>query len=63
MGNNLTDLNYQDHLSRLKYFGYNYVTGKQGMFNMGRNFGIKLIIPLGFEIKIWGIGIELFPNF
>ncbi|HTA27616.1 MAG TPA: TonB-dependent receptor [Bacteroidia bacterium] len=46
MGNNLTDLNYQDHLSRLKYFGYNYVTGKTGMFNMGRNFGIKLVIPL-----------------
>ncbi len=49
MGNNLTDLNYQDHLSRLKYFGYNYLNGKTGMFNMGRNFGIKLVIPLDLK--------------
>ncbi len=49
MGNNLTDLNYQDHLSRLKYFGYNYANGKTGMFNMGRNFGIKLVIPLDLK--------------
>lgn len=49
MCNNMFDINYQDHLSRLKYFGYNYVTGKTGMFNMGRNFGIKLIIPLDLK--------------
>jgi iron complex outermembrane receptor protein len=49
MGNNLFDIDYQDHLSRLKYFGYNYVTGRAGMFNMGRNFGFKLVIPLDIK--------------
>lgn len=49
MCNNLSDLNYQDHLSRLKYFGYNYATGTRGMFNMGRNFGVKLVIPLDLK--------------
>jgi len=51
MCNNAGDVNYQDHLSRLKYFGYNYVTGKQGMFNEGRNFGVKLIFPFTVEKK------------
>jgi iron complex outermembrane receptor protein len=47
--NNMFDVNYQDHLSRLKYFGYNDVTHTMGMFNMGRNFGIKLLIPLDLK--------------
>ena len=42
-GNNLTDVAYQDHLSRLKYFGPN------GIYNMGRNIGIKLSVP--FSVK------------
>jgi iron complex outermembrane receptor protein len=49
LGNNLMDVDYQDHLSRLKYFGYDYVTGRKGMFNMGRNIGFKLIIPLDLK--------------
>jgi len=49
MGNNLLDAAYQDHMSRLKYFGYNYVTNRAGMFNMGRNFGFKLVIPLDLK--------------
>lgn len=44
--NNLTDKAYQNHLSRLKYGDENAVTGRQGVYNMGRNFGVKLIIPL-----------------
>jgi iron complex outermembrane receptor protein len=46
--NNLTDKTYQNHLSRLKYADENPVTGRQGVYNMGRNFGVKLIIPLTF---------------
>lgn len=48
MANNLTDKAYQNHLSRLKYTDINPVTGRQGVYNMGRNFGIKLLIPLSF---------------
>ncbi len=47
-GNNLFDVAYQDHLSRLKYFEP-YPTdprGHSGIYNMGRNFGVKLDIPL-----------------
>ncbi len=46
--NNLTNKAYQNHLSRLKYADENPVTGRQGIYNMGRNFGIKLLIPLSF---------------
>lgn len=47
--NNLFDVAYQSHQSRLKYLDVNPVTGRQGVFNMGRNLSIKLIVP--FEIK------------
>jgi iron complex outermembrane receptor protein len=43
--NNITDVAYQNHLSRLKYTDVNNVTGRTGVFNMGRNFSIKAIIP------------------
>ena len=46
--NNLADVAYQNHLSRLKYAGYNYVTGREGVFNIGRNISFKLLIPLDF---------------
>jgi iron complex outermembrane receptor protein len=45
---NLGDVAYQNHLSRLKYTAVNNVTGRTGVFNMGRNFGIKLNVPLSF---------------
>jgi iron complex outermembrane receptor protein len=45
---NITDKSYQSHLSRLKYTSMNPVTGRQGVFNMGRNFSIKLNIPVSF---------------
>ncbi|UAY52511.1 TonB-dependent receptor [Ferruginibacter albus] len=38
--NNIFDVVYQDHLSRLKYMG---------IYNMGRNIGIKLNFPLSFK--------------
>lgn len=47
-GNNLTDIAYQSHLSRLKYTDVNEVTGREGVFNMGRNFSIKINVPLLF---------------
>ena len=48
-GNNLFDVGYQSHLSRLKYADFNYANGRSGIFNMGRNFGIKLVVPLAFN--------------
>ena len=42
---NLTDRAYQHHLNRLKYTAENPLTGRAGVFNMGRNFSIKLEIP------------------
>lgn len=45
-GDNLTNRAYQNHLSRLKYAGLNPVTGREGVYNMGRNFGIKVVAPI-----------------
>lgn len=45
-GTNLTDIAYQSHLSRLKYAAVNEATGRTGVFNMGRNISIKLIVPV-----------------
>ena len=50
-GSNLTDVAFQNHLSRLKYAAENLVTGRTGVFNMGRNFSIKLTIPLTVKLK------------
>ncbi len=46
--NNLLDRAYQSHQNRLKYFGTNPVTGRAGVFNMGRNASLKLVVPLKF---------------
>ncbi len=48
-GMNLGDVAYQNHLSRLKYTDVNNVTGRTGVFNIGRNFGIKVNVPLDFK--------------
>ncbi len=50
-GNNLGNVAYQNHLSRLKYTDVNNVTGRMGVYNMGRNFSIKLNVPLQFHTK------------
>ena len=46
---NLTDVAYQNHLSRLKYTDDNMATGRMGVYNMGRNFSVKLNVPLVFD--------------
>jgi iron complex outermembrane recepter protein len=46
-GRNLADIAWQSHLSRLKYAPVNYHTGRTGVFDMGRNFSIKLVVPFG----------------
>lgn len=43
---NLADVAYQSHLSRLKYAPENLATGRTGIFNMGRNISVKLIFNL-----------------
>ncbi len=43
---NLLDKAYQNHLSRLKYADVNAVTGRRGIFNMGRNITFKIVVPL-----------------
>lgn len=48
IADNLLDKAYQSHLSRLKYADENPVTGRTGIFNMGRNVIFKLDIPLVF---------------
>lgn len=51
-GNNLGDVAYQSHLSRLKYFEPypNNGSGRSGIYNMGRNISFKLVIP--FDVKV-----------
>lgn len=44
---NLTDVCYQDHLNRLKYTDWNVATGRQGVFNMGRNVVFRVTVPIG----------------
>ncbi|QPH39950.1 TonB-dependent receptor [Pedobacter endophyticus] len=44
---NIFNIAYQSNLNRLKYFEYyqSSPNGKSGIYNMGRNFSFKLIIP------------------
>lgn len=46
---NITDVAYQNHLSRLKYTAENMATGRMGVFNMGRNYSLKVNVPLQFD--------------
>ncbi len=43
-GDNLANVAYQNHLNRLKYAPENLLTGRRGVFNMGRNFSVKLVM-------------------
>jgi iron complex outermembrane receptor protein len=45
---NILDAAYQSNMSRLKYGDPNYVTGRIGVYEMGRNFSFKVIIPANF---------------
>ncbi len=50
-GNNLWNVAYQSGLNRLKYFEQypNNFTGRDGIYNMGRNFSLKVNVPLVFK--------------
>lgn len=48
--NNVTDVAYQNHLSRLKYAEMNAATGRTGVYNMGRNISLKINVPLEFKV-------------
>jgi iron complex outermembrane receptor protein len=52
LGSNLLNSTYQDHLSRLKYFEPypNNPTGRSGIYNIGTNISIKVVVPLEFNI-------------
>lgn len=43
---NITDRTYQNHLSRLKYLDRNNATGRRGVYNPGRTFSLKVVMPL-----------------
>jgi iron complex outermembrane receptor protein len=45
---NIFDIAYQSHLSRLKYFEPypNNTSGREGIYDMGRNISIKVIVPI-----------------
>ena len=43
---NLFNKAYQNHLSRLKYCDENVVTGRRGVYNMGRNITFKVVVPI-----------------
>jgi iron complex outermembrane receptor protein len=47
LANNIFDVAYQDHLSRLKYFEQYTASpnGKLGIYNMGRNISFKIVVP------------------
>lgn len=49
--NNAFNTTYQSHLSRLKYAPENPSTGKRGVYNMGRNISLKLIVPATIKLK------------
>ena len=47
--NNLLNTGYMDYMSRFKYYPVNPATNRVGVFNMGRNISVKLIIPVDFK--------------
>jgi len=49
--NNLMNTPYMDYMSRFKYYPANYTTNpaRVGVYNMGRNVSIKMIIPIDFK--------------
>ncbi len=49
IGNNIFNTAYMDYMSRFKYYPVNNTTNRVGVFNMGRNVSIKVLIPLNFK--------------
>jgi iron complex outermembrane recepter protein len=59
VGSNITNVLYQSHLSRLKYMDFyidkegkpvNVTGAGSGIYNMGRNFSVKITVPLNFKL-------------
>ena len=52
-GTNLGNVNYQSNMSRLKYFDNAQVPAgvQPGIFNMGRNISIKVVVPFDVSPK------------
>jgi iron complex outermembrane receptor protein len=50
LGSNLLNTAYQDNMSRLKYFNPNNAVGPSGIYNMGVDISIKVVVPLEFNI-------------
>jgi iron complex outermembrane recepter protein len=46
---NIADVAYQSNMSRLKYGDPNNVTGRIGVYEMGRNIGFKINVPIDFK--------------
>ena len=46
---NITNVAYQSNMSRLKYGDTNNITGRIGVYEMGRNISLKLNIPINFK--------------
>ena len=46
LADNIFNRAYQNHLSRLKYGAINNRIGRMGVFNQGRNFGVKISVPI-----------------
>lgn len=51
IADNVLNKAYQNHMSRLKYADLNIVTGRRGVYNMGRNISIKLVIPINTSLR------------
>ena len=48
-GNNLANKAYQSSTSLIKYADPNNVTGRIGVYNMGRNVTFKILVPVDFK--------------
>lgn len=48
---NAFDVAYFDHLSRMKYIGYNPQDNRTGIYNPGRNLSFRLTVPIGDFMK------------
>ncbi|MEO6883362.1 MAG: TonB-dependent receptor [Bacteroidia bacterium] len=46
--NNIFNTVYMDYMSRFKYYPVNNTTNRVGVFNMGTNVSIKVIVPFNF---------------
>ena len=46
---NIADVAYQSNMSRLKYGDPNNATGRIGVYEMGRNIGFKINVPIDFK--------------